>query len=479
VAPAPGALVFGLGGDDQLTSSFDQTILSGGMGGDTLTTSYSIDSTGEPVHALAAQFGNAGDDTLRTDLMVAGSTAPFGTLLNIDVLLDAGSGNDIINARVATGLNFGDTSLRNLIYAGAGDDAVEAVADTTGSIDNSTATNIVHAGRGNDHVSAVATTDPTGLVSSAFNVLTGGYGNDELEAKAVVESNTPDTAANFLSGGNGNDILRAENKTDSNFGAPIGINELQGGHGDDALIASQLTDGENAVTDVTNLLDGGSGDDYLQASSQAFGQTVYALNQLAGGRDNDTLTANVTAGASGGDLEVSNVLDGGAGNDKLEALLSATVLSEGVSAHAENRLTGGAGNDVLVSTVEAGSIGSSFLDGGPGDDELIAIGESNDLLVGGSGADTFRLDVTQFQGIDTIADFEFRSDLLSFTGLADTGVAGLVDDLDAISSFTDSGTELTVVLKSGSEFVFPGLGNSGIESWASIVSDPASQVLIA
>jgi Ca2+-binding RTX toxin-like protein len=222
------------------------------------------------------------------------------------------------------------------------------------------------------------------------------------------------------------------------------------------------------------------------------------LNSLNGGTGHDTLTARLEAVAISHFLDVSNVLNGGSGNDSLEAFLSADArpLQE---ARAENHLNGGSGDDRLKATVAPGSIGTSFLSGGAGNDELTAIGGSgnvldggsgrdtftgsigNDRFVGGGGVDTYRLDPTSNEGTDTFADFAFASDIFSVAGLTDEGAAGLADDLDILSTFSDLGlgNDVIVTFNAGTEFVLKGLGTGAVDSWTKLVSDQSAQLLVA
>jgi Ca2+-binding RTX toxin-like protein len=198
-----------------------------------------------------------------------------------------------------------------------------------------------------------------------------------------------------------------------------------------------------------------------------------------------------------GSLKLTNTLDGGIGNDHLEASISVSPSHTGTEA-VENRLDGGAGNDVLVATIVGGTAGSSFLTGGNGNDQLTVVGGSgnvlnggegrdsltggagDDFLFGGKGGDTFHFDLSANQGTDTIGDFESERDILMFAGLIDQGAPGLVDDLNAISSITDSGAgnDVTVDFTSGSHIVFAGLGTGFTDSWGDIVAHPALQLTV-
>lgn len=255
---------------------------------------------------------------------------------------------------------------------------------------------------------------------------------------------------------------------------------------------------------MTNKLDGGNGNDSLYADSTALAaQGVLATNILEGGEGNDSLTARMTAGVGyftyHYGFDVLNFLTGGDGNDSLEAYIEVrpSTYGELPLPPVENRLEGGGGNDVLVATIAAGTVGSSFLDGGAGNDRLTVIGGSgnmlnggegrdwltggigDDQLNGGTGRDTFQFDLSVNQGADIILDFESRRDTLSFSGLSDQGVPGLVDDLNGISTITDFGlgNDVLVEFNSGSDIVFSGLGTGSIDTWSDMVFSPTTQLV--
>jgi Ca2+-binding RTX toxin-like protein len=136
------------------------------------------------------------------------------------------------------------------------------------------------------------------------------------------------------------------------------------------------------------VLDGGGGDDVLVASGEAStdGDQASVLNDLLGGAGDDLLTATasiiVDSNSGSEPSEASNSLDGGDGNDHLIASASA----RGPGASASNDLSGGQGDDVLTATAIAGASGSNSLSGGEGDDRLTATGWTN-TLDGGAGDD--------------------------------------------------------------------------------------------
>ncbi|MFK4508129.1 hypothetical protein LPJ38_21960 [Bradyrhizobium daqingense] len=395
-AHAEGDIVLGLAGHDHLDSALNRTALIGGSGNDDLTTNVVVLQDDMPQHGLAIQFGGTGNDDLSATVTLQGGNAPQSPEQFADVLLDGGSGDDTISATANVALPvLADVTVRTDLIGGSGNDTIDAVADGRNTLGNSTALNSIDGGAGDDRVTAHTETAFFALHGTASNVLFGGAGNDELNARAEGVSNQTDLVSNELHGGRGNDVLHAFNLTDSNAGTPVGINQLWGDDGDDTLEATHSTDGENVVTDVTNYLDGGNGNDSLLADSTALGGFVHALNQLEGGIGRDNLTAHLDAVAHGGFgpeqalYDVANVLNGGAGDDQLTAFLSATpdppVTDDSI---AENRLNGGAGNDVLAATVAPGSLGSSFLAGGTGNDQLTVFGGSGNILNGGDGNDT-------------------------------------------------------------------------------------------
>lgn len=444
-AKAEGDIVFGFTGNDDLSSTFNRTALVGGSGKDTLTTKIIVPlQCDEPVHGLAVQFGGAGNDILSATVRLQGGDVTVEDRdLTAKVLLHGGQGNDIITAKANVALPvFGTVTIANSVLGGSGNDTINAVADTRGALDGNFAKNAVDGGSGNDHITAHAKTEFGGFTAKAINVLKGGNGNDVLDASAKGVSNDTELVSNTLHGGRGDDVLRAYNLTDSNSRAPVGINELWGDNGNDILKATHFTDGENTITDVTNRLDGGNGDDCLKAVSTAHGGFVEALNRLKGGNGKDVLTACLDVEASGGrsipgvDLyDVSNVLDGGSGNDHLKAFLSVTAFPFGTDdSRAENWLNGGSGNDTLWATVACGSVGASFLNGGSGNDRLTVFGGAENVLKGGRGKDTLtggvgddtlcggsgadRFVFALLNGHDDITDFQKGKDVIDLTALA-------------------------------------------------------------
>jgi Ca2+-binding RTX toxin-like protein len=487
-AGAEGDIVRGLAGDDSLTSAFNRTALLGARGDDVLVTDTR--AVGEGVHALAIQLGGEDDDWHRASLGVSGSEA------NGELLLDLGSGHDVVDANVYTDFSYGgddDDNVRSIqIYGRGGDDVISAVADAQGVYQSSLAINAVDGGKGDDRITVRAVTEFFGGGTIADNRVNGGDGDDVVDATAINWPNSPISASNALSGGLGDDVMRAFCLTDSNEDYSIGFNGLWGGEGDDQLEAVHVTDGENWLTELTTVLEGEGGDDTLRADSTAYGENVLAVHRLAGGPGDDTLMAvfdlAVLSGYDGN--ESANVLEGGPGSDRLEASVTASFLEPCEAPYcelprADNHLDGGGQSDVLFATVGPDVVGASFLLGGNGADQLTVVGGSGNVLdggngrddlfggagddrfIGGNGPDTFHFDLAENQGTDTVVDYEAGRDLLSFAGLNDEGVPGLADDLDAVSTITDlgPGDDVVIDLVVGTRIVFAGQGTGEIASW--------------
>ena len=110
-------------------------------------------------------------------------------------------------------------------------------------------------------------------------------------------------------------------------------------------------------------------------------------------------------------------------------------------------INGGGGDDVLL--------------GQGGADTLIA-GGGDDQLYGGEGGDTFVFNLTSDEGTNTIFDFSATSgDRLSFQDVVDGGDPGTdigIDDV--VSSFSKTGSTVTLELQSGTTVVFQDLDNA-------------------
>jgi Ca2+-binding RTX toxin-like protein len=201
-----------------------------------------------------------------------------------------------------------------------------------------------------------------------------GTGGDDTIAPLL---NSADT----LRPGAGEDRLEGLAGADSLLGDG-GIDTLLGGPGDDTL------DGGAGI----DLLDGGTGTDWLSYAADTAGVSVdlYFLSARGGEAEGDSIAAGFEAlhGGSGADViiahdTVDETLLGGDGAD--------TLLAFGDFGTSSDRLDGGGGDDSIIAQAGAntllGGAGADVLRGGAGGD-VIAGGSGADTLAGGGGLDT-------------------------------------------------------------------------------------------
>ena len=284
-----------------------------------------------------------------------------------DAITISASGGIVVVSGLATQvlLDHGDATDRLIINGLAGNDVIDASGLAPGlitlSLDGGVGADILKGSAGNDSMDG-------GGDSNAFN---GNGGNDFITSTGSLNVAFGDQGGdqlffvgnqNQLFGGEGNDWLGISGTNnalvggsgDDFLGATGSSNTLAGEDGNDSLSAGgngNFLHGQSGndwlgVSGGSNTLLGGAGVDYLAATGTG--------NALAGGDDGDTL---FSVG--------SNILYGEAGNDWL-----------GCSGNG-NILFGNDGADYLAAT---GS--NNVLDGGTGNDTLeAAAGHVNDLFV--------------------------------------------------------------------------------------------------
>jgi len=254
--------------------------------------------------------------------------------------------------------------------------------------------------------------------TSAAEWYRGNGGND-----AVIRGNNGD---DILEGGDGNDNIRGGNGDDMVIG-DAGNDKLYGDNGEDTINGGDGADkiygnaGEDLLDggagndrieggDHSDVIYGGSGDDIIYTGSGSANE--YGIDFAYGGDGNDNLI-----GSNGGDN-----LYGEAGNDTLTG-------GQDYSSADRGYLYGGDGNDVISSgqiyTPNSSSqANGDTMHGEAGNDRIIS-GKANDVLNGGSGADTFVFD-DQY-GKDVIEDFN----------VSQSGERIDLSDVNAISGFTN------------------------------------------
>ncbi|AWM40801.1 Bifunctional hemolysin/adenylate cyclase precursor [Gemmata obscuriglobus] len=286
---------------------------------------------------------------------------------------------------------------------------------------------IVDAKGGNDSIviqNSINVLDANGKLAFAANsVLYGGAGNDTIRVLAggfvgglpaqgqplpnIVGNSTMygGSGDDFLDSGFGNDTMYGESGNDTFRWLPgTLIDAFDGGGGNDTAVVVGNT---TAIPDLTtpDPNDTGNGDSFRLDADPATGgvkfqrtnlvpffinitTTETVVMQTGGGNDTITVTALAGTGVK------SVVMDGGDGDDKLDGS-AANVTLQIFGGAGNDTLSGGSKNDVLVggdgNDTLSGRKGTDTLDGGAGNDTLDDGGKdgAQDVLIGGTGADTF------------------------------------------------------------------------------------------
>ncbi len=232
--------------------------------------------------------------------------------------------------------------------------------------------------------------------------LRGGSGNDTIRGANGPDSLYGDRDDDEIHGGTGDDVVRGGRGSDSIFG-DLGVDVLFGDRDDDFLFGGEGNDvllggpGDDG-------LDGGAGADYLNGGD---GIDVVSYSDSPVGPAGEGVTVSLansilvpgSGGHAAGDIliGVEGVI-GSAGNDDLDAADNGSI----------DGLQGGAGND----TLRGGGDGPDHLDGGIGDDHLLALNHGGEM-VGGPGNDTFEYAGSEFSG-GGILDFAKGEDTIAF-----------------------------------------------------------------
>ncbi|TSD82950.1 hypothetical protein FFK22_040315, partial [Mycobacterium sp. KBS0706] len=332
-------VVYGGDGDDSLNGESQNDTLIGGAGNDSLN-------------------GGSGTDT-------------------VDYSQDGGSGAVTVNLATGTATDsFGNTdtlsSIENIIGTALNDTIVANVSNFT---DNS-----FNGGAGTDTVDYSASSNALTVNLGTGSATGTGIGTDTLTSIEIVRT------------GSGNDTLTAA-AAGSTLIAGIGTDQLNGGSGNDTLVGGSGNDtlSGNGGTDTADYSqDGGSGAVTVNlatgSATDSFGNTdtLSSIEDIVGTGLNDTITANVTNGAS-------NAFIGGAGTDTVTYaastnaltvdLSAGTVTGTGVGTDTQSAIEiirTGSGNDIF--SAGAGGLGGvTTLDGGSGNDTLTTSGAALDL----------------------------------------------------------------------------------------------------
>jgi Ca2+-binding RTX toxin-like protein len=298
-------------------------------------------------------FGEAGNDILEggagNDELSGGTGNDILNGGNGNDILDGGEGNDVLNGGAGDDQLIGGLGKDTLI-GGIGDDVIDG-GDGNDIAAGGNGDDLVTGGEGDDAVSGGAGADE----------LLGGAGDDAMEGGANRDYLDGGEGDDALAGGAGRDVVLGKDGDDRMSGGAGGDTVL-GGAGNDALSG----DGHN------DYLDGGEGGDYLHGGA--------GRDMVTGGDGDDVVDGG---GDDDGLLDDygDDVLLGGAGNDSL------------ASSWGNDLLRGGAGADRLISWSDAGEPVPAQDTSG-----LVNAGEplenSDDIMIGDAGADTFWFHIT-------------------------------------------------------------------------------------
>jgi len=469
------ALLDGGRGDDDLSSylrsesdsgtATSTSVLVGGVGDDTLGNPLGDDATalafGVEAYSSQTVDGGAGSDVAEAYTSAYGETYASASAIGI-----GGAGDDIINlptlAQVGSG---GDWMVSTDFNGGSGDDRLVSFTSGSGGYggDSGVINSEIRGGSGNDTLMAIV--DGVGgpdEIEVTHNI-SGGNGRDQitLEAQSIFHEGTSTNVCSTIDGDNGGDTIDASVQLInlSSQGEASITTEISGGNGVDYLSAEADILGFSSQSGSTAFqsLRGGNSNDHLYATSDVAGAFAISTNELFGDNGNDLMTAMSVATSVNQPATASNLMYGGNGQDVMDG----TAAASGTDPSAMNHMDGGNGNDVLIGRIVEGSTGFSHLSGGSGDDDLKVFGGECNILEGGSGDDALC-------GSDNRDGFLYirpNSGDLGFDTITmfQQGGVGAGDKVGlagySIGDLTINTATDTAVLSDGTQIYFSGLGD--------------------
>ncbi len=459
----------GNAGANHIAGGTGNDVLSGAGGNDTLVGGAGVDAADYSAAAtgvfarldfgVASNDGDGGSDTLSEIENLIGSA--FDDLLfgdELGNLLQGGQGRDTILGLGGDDVIMGGSGTANELYGGAGDDyyVVEA-NDTVVEADNDgidtvelrldtfvlrvNVENLVYGGTGNF----------TGVGNASNNLIIGGAGADRLVGGAGLDT---------LNGGEGRDLADYS-------GAAAGVTVR--------LDRNQASNDGDGASDVLNGVE--------DVRGSAFADVIFGdagANTLWGGDGYDVLAGFDGDDVIHGGAGAANELYGGAGNDRYVVEAEDTIVEqagEGVdlvetglarfrlSANVENLTYTGAGSFIGIGSGTANTItGGAQRDvllGLDGDDILIGGAGAANELYGGTGNDTYIMDVA-----DTVVEsFGEGTDTVQLRGLHTLTLGANVENLSVIGTgnYTGYGNALGNVMTGGvGNDAFAGAGGNDL-----------------
>ena len=407
----------------------------------------------------------------------------------------------------------------NIVTTGGADDTVDLTAfafvrSTGATVDShvADARNTVFADNGNNTIDVSAQAQSSGDGSGGSGAV-GAFALNFIEGGAVVDDVTSGTfifsdsnggtgeAQFFVNAESGDDVIDSTMSSDFSELFEVSFDsDIQGDGGNDTITSNIDAFARNTI-EVDSVIEGGNGADVISSTiiAESFGSAAMTISEtINGGGGGDTITSvfdsSQTAALTG---DPSLAINGGGGNDTIDATI--------VGNKGSLTVDGGGGNDTITVTSPVTTVGAHFINGGTGndtitgsddtdriagddgEDTIIASGSGNDIYAGGAlggtgdlAADTFVFDTAMLNSYFVqIDDFESAFDILQFSGLTDTGAAGLADDIDALGTLIDTGAGNTVqfAFDGGGLINFVGVGTGSVSSIADLVNDDALQLI--
>jgi Ca2+-binding RTX toxin-like protein len=204
--------------------------------------------------------------------------------------------------------------------------------------------------------------------TKAPDVIVAGPGDNTIYGMGGNDTICAGEGDDAIYGGRGDDTLFGEGGNDT-LNGERGSDELNGGTGEDRLLGATGNDELSGGPGNHDQLFAGPGDDSLSGGEGDF-------DVLIGGPGNDSID-----GGPGAHDIASYAGTGGAVTINLEAGTVSGAESEQLTGIED--AIGGSGNDTLVGSTAS----PNRLDGGPGNDHLVAAGSADEAF-GGPGSDT-------------------------------------------------------------------------------------------
>jgi Ca2+-binding RTX toxin-like protein len=333
-APASGADLIGLGGNDSLNGSAGNDLLDGGPGADTMAGGtgndlYRVDSLGDVIN----ETSDDGVDTIESEISyILGANVENLTLLG------------------AANINGTGNAAKNVLLGNAGTNVLDG-GDGFDTLDGGEGLDTLIGGLGND----LYRVDESGDVI----IETSDQWIDSVEARTsyTLPDNVEDLflleGGAFTGAGNELDNFIKGNSSNNILDGGLGADSMMGGAGDDTYLVDDTSD--------SNINDW-AGDFVLEDPSEGTDTVIASVSwKLDTYQELENLTLVGSANLAGTGNQLANILIGNAGN---------------------NTLTAGAGDDLLD-----GQAGSDTMRGQQGNDTYI-VDSTSDVVTENSGQGT-------------------------------------------------------------------------------------------